>query len=339
MRKRTVLFLCAALVAAAPIAAHSGRPAADVPEKVISAYGADSPGIMEKLYGVWRFTYTDVETISHTYTLDTVCHEGENGYVISGTDESGGEVFVMHENLVFEKYILMNIDTLDSFVFTLSDDTVEGNFYSIDLDTGEFESFTTFDGVREQEIDQAERDRDGDGLSDSCDNCPETATLNQSDSDGDGLGDACDGDLDGDSTDNDDDNCMYRSNPDQSDVDGDGFGDACDNCRDDYNPDQKDSDGDGPGDACDSTYDAPEPDDRSGPCPAELVLGTHSPKLEVLRGFRDVSLAGSACGRALVRLYYSKSRMLIRQCVRSPLKGVCRYCLTAAVCFMDTGTR
>ena len=66
--------------------------------------------------------------------------------------------------------------------------------------------------------------------------CPGPAV----DKDGDGVEDALD-------------NCPDTPNADQSDVDGDGRGDVCDNCPTDYNPDQADSDGDGIGDACDPT--------------------------------------------------------------------------------------
>ena len=37
-----------------------------------------------------------------------------------------------------------------------------------------------------------EDDRDGDGVADAIDNCPDTANADQADSDGDGFGDVCD---------------------------------------------------------------------------------------------------------------------------------------------------
>lgn len=58
-------------------------------------------------------------------------------------------------------------------------------------------------------------------------------------------------DRDGDGIIDLEDNCPNVANPDQTDSDGDGIGDACDNCPYNYNPDQKDSDGDGKGDVCD----------------------------------------------------------------------------------------
>lgn len=81
-------------------------------------------------------------------------------------------------------------------------------------------------------------DTDGDGLSDSLDNCPtvanpadlmlDRATPVQIDTDGDGAGDACDVDDDGDGVDDTADGCQLTPNADGSDVDGDGRGDACD---------------------------------------------------------------------------------------------------------------
>ena len=57
------------------------------------------------------------------------------------------------------------------------------------------------------------------------------------DSDGDGVSDTID-------------NCIFDANPDQADADLDGVGDVCDICPDDYDPGQEDSDMDGEGDAC-----------------------------------------------------------------------------------------
>lgn len=81
-------------------------------------------------------------------------------------------------------------------------------------------------------------DTDGDGVSDSFDNCPsvpnppvlklDRANPVQIDTDGDRSGDACDPDVDGDTVLDLDDTCMWTPNADQSDVDGDGRGDVCD---------------------------------------------------------------------------------------------------------------
>lgn len=85
-------------------------------------------------------------------------------------------------------------------------------------------------------------DTDGDGVSDSLDNCPavpnpaelmlDKANPAQLDTDGDGVGDACDDDDDGDGVANANDNCPLTPNAQQVDVDDDGRGDRCD-ARDD----------------------------------------------------------------------------------------------------------
>ena len=71
-------------------------------------------------------------------------------------------------------------------------------------------------------------DTDGDGITNSTDNCPNSANRNQLDFDNDGAGDACDSDKDGDSIENVQDNCPSVPNVRQADVDSDGVGDACD---------------------------------------------------------------------------------------------------------------
>jgi len=80
------------------------------------------------------------------------------------------------------------------------------------------------------------KDSDGDGVSDSIDNCPNNANAGQADSDGDGLGNVCD-------------SCP---NDALNDQDGDGVCGDSDNCPSDYNPGQEDSDLDGIGDVCDT---------------------------------------------------------------------------------------
>ena len=59
-----------------------------------------------------------------------------------------------------------------------------------------------------------EPDRDGDGIPDAIDDCPDAADPDQTNSDGDRWGDACD-------------NCPYTQNNDQADRDADGIGDRC----------------------------------------------------------------------------------------------------------------
>jgi hypothetical protein len=107
-----------------------------------------------------------------------------------------------------------------------------------------------------------DRDDDGDGVTDSLDNCPVVANPIQENSDGDAMGDACDNcvsvansnsaDGDGDGVGNACDNCTAAFNPTQADIDHDMRGDACDNCPVDANGSQADVDFDGVGDACDN---------------------------------------------------------------------------------------
>ncbi|RMG85316.1 MAG: hypothetical protein D6708_15910, partial [Candidatus Dadabacteria bacterium] len=82
-------------------------------------------------------------------------------------------------------------------------------------------------------------DRDGDGVADDQDNCPDAYNPGQEDVNGNLIGDACEevappggqpgaqGDMDGDGVADADDNCPIVPNPDQLDTDMDGVGDAC----------------------------------------------------------------------------------------------------------------
>lgn len=99
--------------------------------------------------------------------------------------------------------------------------------------------------------DKTATDKDGDGIPDASDNCPDVFNPvrpldngKQADVDGDGRGDVCD-------------NCPMGVDGakcrewTEDDRDADGVPNASDNCPADANKDQKDSDGDGKGDACD----------------------------------------------------------------------------------------
>ena len=126
-------------------------------------------------------------------------------------------------------------------------------------------------------------DKDGDGVPDSKDNCPNKANKDQKDSDKDGVGDACEPpppDKDGDGVPDSKDNCPGKANKDQKDSNKNGIGDACepppdgdgdgvpdskDNCPNTANKDQKDSDKDGVGDACAPAVDAGSAAPDTGP--------------------------------------------------------------------------
>ncbi|WP_281635418.1 RHS repeat-associated core domain-containing protein [Flavobacterium marginilacus] len=123
-----------------------------------------------------------------------------------------------------------------------------------------------------------EGDKDGDGVKDILDNCPNTFNPGQEDDDGDGVGNVCDNcsliangklqesipgvgnqlDSDGDGIGDACDNCKNNANFDQADNDvdengaskPDGIGDVCDNCRTIYNPGQEDTNNNGIGDLC-----------------------------------------------------------------------------------------
>ena len=111
-------------------------------------------------------------------------------------------------------------------------------------------------------------DRDGDGIGDACDLCPDHADRQpEPDLDADGTGDVCDPDRDGDGVPDAVDVCPRVADPTQADRDHDGVGDACDDCPAAADPAQSDRDRDGVGDACDPDNDNDGTPDERDACP------------------------------------------------------------------------
>lgn len=197
------------------------------------------------------------------------------------------------------------------------DDDIDGDgLLNADEDLGGTDRFnrdTDRDGIYDGSDNCAlaenadQRDADGDGRGDACDDDsdadglsdPEEARLGTNklgaDTDGDGLGDGTEVargsnphlvDTDGDSAGDRIDNCPVTSNEDQSDIDRDGRGDVCDNdrdgdglanaddnCADAPNAYQDDVDRDGTGDECDVDADNDGVPNDADNCPLKANPG------------------------------------------------------------------
>lgn len=120
-------------------------------------------------------------------------------------------------------------------------------------------------------------DSDGDTISDSIDNCPNKANLDQNDKDDDGIGDDCDLDNDNDGM-NDEWEIRNNLDPNFDDSNLDSDEDGIINVEEynlGTNPFSQDSDGDGASDKkeIDNGTDPLDPDDKPGSIASSFVIG------------------------------------------------------------------
>lgn len=146
--------------------------------------------------------------------------QGDEGNCISGRDMLPDEFYEPGSSIAANRTVYVE-------VLEVCDYAQDGPAYQCSAT----EQMNAPGGPTSIRIRFAPNQSDGDGITDTLDNCP-TVTNDQRDQDGDGAGDACDGDLDGDAQANGADNCATIANPFQEDLDRDGLGNPCDDDRD-----------------------------------------------------------------------------------------------------------
>ncbi len=229
---------------------------------------------IKQLFG----TSASLNNLSRNYSvgLDAINPPVTDGTFYAGALDVGG----LHSGsgvlarIKGQAFILTGGSVID-FALDLSPLTFKGVTLTADplaIHPGDINGDGLFDGPfinPSGKIAVDQPDTDGDGVSNTCDNCPSVPNADQKDTDKDGLGDACDPDIDNDGICNVGgplppgtpgtppggcvagpsgvDNCPYVYNPTQDpkaclDTDGDGILDGLDNCPLVPNPDQKATD-------------------------------------------------------------------------------------------------
>ena len=199
---------------------------------------------------------------SHTYSLVAGTGDTDNtSFSISGANLLSAASFDYETKTSFS----IRVQTTDTASATYSK-TFTISISDVDEDSDGDGITNSLDNCPSTaNVDQA--DTDGDGVGDVCDNCKDVINSNQVDTDGDGIGNACDDDDDNDGV-NDSQDAFPTNAQESVDSDGDGIGDELDpdadndsiadeddNCITIANTDQADMDNDGIGDLCDDDID------------------------------------------------------------------------------------
>ncbi len=215
--------------------------------------------------------YTGPDVARQSDDSSLLVYAGPSGILGSSIDSAGNvldpSAFVIAETASVDQDEPRVVALTDGFVVVWTEGNArDGNgtgvfarLFAADQD-GDGTTDTEDNCPTDANSDQMDDDSDEQG--DVCDNCAAVFNPSQEDEDSDGVGDFCDNCLDAPNGDQQDldsdavgdlcDNCPNHANPTQSNADGDTPGDACDNCPDDVNVDQADGDGDGVGDVCDN---------------------------------------------------------------------------------------
>ena len=224
----------------------TGSDAADLVEKGVRLYenigGGAAPEVTDPIWVV-RKGVTPGLAFENYYepTIVDIDDDGLDDLLIAGSLISASDrTFVLRECLDTGSGATPSFESCSfQFVSGLVNNVVDADDWDddgyLDLVRGFMSGFITNPVTL---LHGQAPDSDGDGLSDSFDNCVDVPNpaevrldrdnLVQIDTDRDAAGDACDPDDDGDVVDDVTDNCPLTPNADQSDVDGDGSGDACD---------------------------------------------------------------------------------------------------------------
>jgi len=233
--------------------------------KIESAVGTLAPGLVGDI-AIFDGTLDESPYRSifagNVDTVGLVLRGGEPLYGDAATmqalrpDDTGCEGLPTARTCGVDKVVCLEGDTGRDFDTLAAANTGSYDLTFCDIPRGE----PTCVPSRPDEYDGSiEGDRDGDGVMDVDDNCPDVFNPirpvdgdAQANADGDAWGDVCDlcpldvgfegceaidrNDRDGDGVRNDADNCPNEPNEDQADADDDGIGDLCDACPDAPNP-------------------------------------------------------------------------------------------------------
>ena len=152
----------------------------------------------------WESTYNGQVWITWRMSKTNTSQSGVTGHLFLNGAEIDSAVIPGSNTAGIARIVVATVAAGDRIDLALDPTGTDGE--RVDWSDGSANRLTINDSLP---------DRDGDGLPDPSDNCPDAPNPAQENGDADGLGDACD-------------NCPTVANQDQTDSDGDKVGDVCD---------------------------------------------------------------------------------------------------------------